>query len=384
VTTIRWEAILPTIGFGKTDKWLPRGSAEMKDYDIFLSYKSEDVCLARLIAEQLLARGVVVWFAEFTMRLKDAICPEPALEEGAKRSRFGLLITNDRFSQSEFTRLEAELLLAHCGEKQLLELRIPDQPMTHSKMPSLAGVPPDHVLAWKKDQVQTCQQHVGEVLHAIKAKTDLEFDPSYKEATEFKQSTIYYNEFHHYSVDVGGWGEPKEGVADKLLFLYGNTTLCNSRVEWQIRTEPGFFLELRPLPVPGEIIDDRVWLRRIRESAEANLRRVNSGCFAKVRKAHWGGAHLLFKGGYSHFGLTYRAIDDRGEKCWVRGYTLVFPIGSQQLSAYQAALKGEAPSALGNIVFTFVFFFYGSFRQLMKYTKYMDRMVHSLKWQRVP
>lgn len=357
----------------------------MKDYDLFLSYKSEDVRLARLIAEELLARGVVVWFAEYTMQLQDAACPEAALASGTQSSTYGLLITNDRFSQSEFTRLEARLLLEHCGHEHLLDLRLPEQPLTHPEMPSLLGIPPQQVLAWPRDKVLACQEHLGEVLGLVKNNTDLIFDASYTDTPGSGPPQVHHNPGHQYSVDVRGWGEPVDGWSEKgLPYLHGRTTFAGSAVEWQLLTEPSAFVETRPLRWSGEVIDDRDWLRRLRESGELNLKRINAGCLGKIRKAHWSGAHLVFSHGYSHLAMTYRAIDDRGEKCWVRGYSLVFPIGPPPLSDRELRCSRLSPSVLGNVIFTFVFFFYGPFPELMKLTKQMDRMVDSLNWEFAP
>ena len=67
-------------------------------YDFFVSYKSQDVGIVRQIAEQLIAGGVSIWFAEYMMlfsvlsgwsnsKLKQAI------NNGIQQAKFGICFT---------------------------------------------------------------------------------------------------------------------------------------------------------------------------------------------------------------------------------------------------------------------------------------------------
>lgn len=345
------------------------------DFDLFVSYKSEDVRLARLITEELLSRGIVVWCAEYTMRPSDAACPDAALEKGVKRSRYGFIISNERYSRSEYCRLEARLLIEHCGFRGLLQLKLPDESLAHPEMPDLAAIRGDQVLSNVYD--------ISQILDFIHTRTELQFDPSYEELA-FSQPRIYYSAHDRYSLDVAGWGDLEERTSSIGPFVQGRTLLEGSRVEWRVVTQSGLFVELRPLPWGPGIIDDREFLRDLLASAEANLRRANAGHFPMIRKAQWAGAHLVFKYGYSHIGVTYRAVDRHGELCWVRGYVLVLPLGRQPFTQSDPLIQRKASSALGNVIFTFVFFCYGSFQHFVKCAKYMDRMVDSFKWDFAP
>ena len=71
-----------------------------KAYDYFISYKSEDAGLVRLIAEQLLANNIKVWFAEFKMLTHNWDDFQREIELGIRHSKFAIAFTNNRYARS--------------------------------------------------------------------------------------------------------------------------------------------------------------------------------------------------------------------------------------------------------------------------------------------
>ena len=70
--------------------------AETKyEYDVFLSYASEDKDYAQALYEELTERGVNVWYREHEIKLGDII-PQK-LQEGLSKSRFGVVILSPTY-----------------------------------------------------------------------------------------------------------------------------------------------------------------------------------------------------------------------------------------------------------------------------------------------
>jgi hypothetical protein len=75
------------------------------EYDVFLSYSSQDKAVVRGIAERLRADGLRVWFDDWELRPGDSI---PArIEEGLEQSRVLALCMSRNASGTEWARLES-------------------------------------------------------------------------------------------------------------------------------------------------------------------------------------------------------------------------------------------------------------------------------------
>jgi hypothetical protein len=65
-------------------------------YDVFLSYKSEDVRLVRHVAEALLANQYAVWFAEYQVLLRSYDRFQEAIDDAIPNARFAHSDESDR------------------------------------------------------------------------------------------------------------------------------------------------------------------------------------------------------------------------------------------------------------------------------------------------
>lgn len=103
-------------------------------YDVFISYKSEDLALAEAVNERLVAASFRVWFDK--ARLDPGCKWHEAIEAGCEASRIVLPILTPRWRESEWTRFEAyghECLLGlWCAGEDLAALTPPPlQGMQH-------------------------------------------------------------------------------------------------------------------------------------------------------------------------------------------------------------------------------------------------------------
>lgn len=81
------------------------------DYDVFISHASEDKDeIARPLAEALQAQGLRVWFDEWSLVMGDRL--RRKIDEGLKRSRFGVVVLSKNFFSKNWPQQELDGLSA--------------------------------------------------------------------------------------------------------------------------------------------------------------------------------------------------------------------------------------------------------------------------------
>lgn len=111
-----------------------------KAYDAFISHASEDKeVLVRSLAEALQARGILIWYDEFELRVGDSL--RRSIDKGLAKSRFGIVVLSSAFFAKNWTQYELDGLVAKemIGGKVILPIwhKISkDEVMSYS--PSLA------------------------------------------------------------------------------------------------------------------------------------------------------------------------------------------------------------------------------------------------------
>ena len=81
------------------------------EYDIFISHASEDKDeFVRPLAENLKARGLLVWYDEFTLRLGDSLAG--SIGKGLTNSSFGLVVLSPNFFAKKWPQRELAALIA--------------------------------------------------------------------------------------------------------------------------------------------------------------------------------------------------------------------------------------------------------------------------------
>jgi len=128
-----------------------------EEFDIFISYKTEDANEVREVAECLVANGVRMWFGEYEIRAEiydDDQAVQRSIDDGILRSRHALVFTNDRWASSEYCALEMDGILrkfepsshASTGPHDrragaIIEVFLPKEAKPHAKWPVLKNVP---------------------------------------------------------------------------------------------------------------------------------------------------------------------------------------------------------------------------------------------------
>jgi hypothetical protein len=99
-------------------------------YDCFISYRTVSVYTVRFLAEQLVARGVKLWFAEWEILVSGRRGFQEAINRGIASSGNVICCTNSGYAQSEYCRIEAMQVLDVPGKesRHILDLRLPDEP----------------------------------------------------------------------------------------------------------------------------------------------------------------------------------------------------------------------------------------------------------------
>jgi hypothetical protein len=90
------------------------------EWDVFISHASEDKdAIARPLAEALQARGLRVWYDEFSLKLGDSL--RQSIDRGLARSRFGVVILSGYFFQKHWPQQELNgLATREVGGKQVI------------------------------------------------------------------------------------------------------------------------------------------------------------------------------------------------------------------------------------------------------------------------
>jgi hypothetical protein len=76
-----------------------------EEWDVFISHATEDKdAIARPLAEALIAKGLRVWYDEFSLKMGDSL--RQSVDRGLARSRFGVLILSGYFFEKHWPQHE--------------------------------------------------------------------------------------------------------------------------------------------------------------------------------------------------------------------------------------------------------------------------------------
>lgn len=97
--------------------------ASSREYDVFISYASEDKdSVARPLAHALLNGGLKVWYDDFELRLGDSL--RRKIDTGVAKCRFGVVVLSRPFFRKGWTNYELDGLVTRTvsGEQILLPI----------------------------------------------------------------------------------------------------------------------------------------------------------------------------------------------------------------------------------------------------------------------
>lgn len=307
---------------------------------VFVSYRSQNVRIARRMADHLIASGVEVWFAEYDILLEGRDRFEDAIEEGIRRSTHGLAFTNAGYSSSKHCMSELRGLLAAHGPERVLDARLSDDGIAHREFPELRQSP-------------HCDgRDLAAIVDLVARQTLARLRPVADSATDVPERVRGKCMGLPYYVNARGW--TLERVGGQML-EDGTTTGPVLR-----RGNGRSAMRVNVLAGPEE--SPRAW-----RAADAEDRELYEELIRYARR-HLGtlraepyGVHLLFHSGSSQMALTYRM---RGY--WTRKISVV-------LAHPDASQPGE---------FVFTFGFAAPFREYCYRAHLMDDLALSLEWGR--
>lgn len=314
-----------------------------KIFDFFVSYKSEDVAIARQIADLLTAAGYRVWFAEYTILLAERKRFEEMIGEGLRSSRYGIILTGNGYFQSHWCILELENLLkpGNCGNQRIFHVILQREPLLFRNYPELKT---KHTIDYKGNPM--------EVIEFIRRSTGQPIRFPAPLNTKAVGPRIYHEKELNYSLDLADWVLTKDGEVETPYGKMGPVCRCDFngyRATWNVvvgTPAPA----LRKIPMAGKYVDDRKCFDQIIEVARWILGNLDVDCR---------GVHLLFSGGFTQIALTYWC-----HGYWTRRYSVVLP----------------DPKTGITTEFAFTFAFFGPFQNYCLHAHHMDRVVQSLQW----
>lgn len=106
----------------QTNKVTPPRATAQQQWDVFLSHASEDKDeFARPLATALKAKGLKVWFDEFTLRVGDSL--RRSIDKGLSGARFGIVLISQKFLEKEWPQKELDSLMGR--ESQGVKIILP-------------------------------------------------------------------------------------------------------------------------------------------------------------------------------------------------------------------------------------------------------------------
>jgi hypothetical protein len=311
-------------------------------YDWFISYKSEDVHKVRPIAEQLVASGRNVWFAEHEVLLANRERFQEAIANGAHRSDRGLCFTNKLYEGSEYTMYELNLLLKTCGCRNILAVRLGEALVLDrllSGSPSINYAGSESIL----DEVEK-RDRLGHI-RSIPSQSG----PSGQTFFSYRDT--------EYSLVLSGWALLRDGK--KAAWPWGGagpwlqTCIDGIQINGNIQVGPQDVgrRKVRARKIVG-IIDDREYYNNIVLFAEKY--------FGRTWKQKCAGVHLFLLHGYSHAAFTTRYA--RG--VWLRTYSVVLPYDEDEW----------------DLEFAFFLSALSDYADFCRVAINMDELVGSLEW----
>jgi len=121
-----WNDIMTLFNGQNISPLLSQYNDSKPEFDLFVSYRSYDSLLVRQIAEQLIAAGFKIWFAEYSIDATSRIDFQEMINQGIAKSKRILCFTNDDYNSSEYCQVEAFIIQQLKKSDQILEIELLD------------------------------------------------------------------------------------------------------------------------------------------------------------------------------------------------------------------------------------------------------------------
>ncbi len=141
------------------------GSGE-KQWDVFISYASEDKGFVEPLSQELIARGLEVWYDRLELKVGDPV--QTSIDEALAQSRFGVVIASQNYFAKSWPKKELNALAAM--ETNGLKVILPvlhglDRAALAKHSPALAGL----VAAHSSDGIPEVVRHLLRAIRSNRA-----------------------------------------------------------------------------------------------------------------------------------------------------------------------------------------------------------------------
>lgn len=327
-----------------------------KDIDFFISYKSENIVIARFVADLLTSCKCSVWFAEYRILISNRDKFQQEIDRGIIRARKGIFISNDKFLTSEYTQYELGQLLKpeNCGPEKIVEIKTCDASEVHSKFPKLESA--------------LSVQYTGN-LNDLKNSLATVLFMNFP-----KHNYLFTDKNAGYQIKVPGFKlRNRGGTVTKYGYkgAFFRSSFMGNKVILEIKIGP-IFSTTGKSPIEFKFKDIE-YIRRTLQEAEPmrniipksdddrelyNELITMNRLYLQQFSPKCVGIHLFQYCGKNHLIITYW-----GNFCWIRRYHILL---FDSLNDW-------------TIEYNLIFNFYGPFYDVCQVTHLMDEIVGSLK-----
>ncbi|PHN00711.1 toll/interleukin-1 receptor domain-containing protein [Flavilitoribacter nigricans] len=285
---------------------------------VFISYKSEDVDLARKIAEAMMSVGMRVWFAEYKILDSEWDVMNSSwddftkvIQKGIERSSSGICLTSEAYGESKYCLFEMSMLLEKLGPDKLIEVKTPGDLKLYEKFPALKNVPS----IFHRTLEATFNELLSMGTIGLLPKVYI---------TNTRPSTgVKHLNYEDWGIqfDTSEWNLLSKGENRKVYYRQLEDVKLYLHISRHLLVGDDNKVEL----FESKGIDDRVIY-------EYNLRNtyryINQSLRRFLNKINLIGIHLFFFKGYNHFGFTYQIsgpFSTLFTKKLIRQYTITLP-----------------------------------------------------------
>ena len=375
------ETALPT-PFAKVDKVVALGEKEVlpgKLYDIFISYKSENIDLVRLIVEQLLAKGLRVWFAEYRVMMHTYESFQRLINYGIENSNFAICFTNKKYAESKYCIGELKLISKTIPKENITNVKCPEHPDLTHNYPILNEC---HSIDYDYD--------VQDIWRLISEKMGIEYEPLTFIDNYGNDIFLSWHQRFNYSIGLKGWTiieqsivkEPDNPISD--VFSSFEWKSGNIRIEGYINVGlQGDGLH-RPNKI-GSIVDDRKFLELTGSFLQTgfgdndyNFIYHEYMMFRPQSLYGVVGLHFIQIGDYGH---PFFTLFDFKNNSWSRKYMIVLPAMNDLSDMVPGSLKDNDRDMGTEVEFHFHFNIQNAdFEDYCRFGHLMDNVVKSLRY----
>ena len=283
---IKWltsqpDARNPLKAFSDSSPPLTESSGD--GYDVFLSYRSEDVALVRLVAERLMSLNIRVWFAEYQILLHARHRFQAAIDRAVPASRWFAAFTRPTYYQSQHCMSELELARNTASlNGRMLNLKLAGCAETNTEGLQFASVV----------ELMGDASDLHQAVEFIRSYVATQCAPPSIPRTEasFLAPQVCERMSHRfrYQIDLAGWRVDKDGG------LLLDCDLAEVRASIQATFE-----NVAPRPFhlsPGN-------LKMERDCFDRSVKFAKS--WVQGQPAEVLGVHMMLSHGVSHFSMTY-------------------------------------------------------------------------------